>query len=269
MGKVNISSQVTKFKWLKKRHCRISHGVVCLNMIQATLDIDLINDLTLHVKRRLISARIKFLSDKAYEKCFNVHIDDYQDPVIIVELFSRLKNMRTLIVDGIINTWIDSALFCNNSKGLEHITLFSSSTTTPQSTVTAIVKHCPNLKSFEVSQFADTNAALCILSEHMLPQERLNLSLGFATLQSEQAAHCVHALSRISGLYLHSHSDIMNIVGLLPYLTGMKFLTANSKDDHILFTSTSTAVPVAGKYFYWHEINCHCQADHRAHTELQ
>ena len=232
-GSVLIPNDASKFKWLQVRHCRITQGVINLDKLEAPFDVDVINELTLCGldQDRNISNKIGMISNKAFEKCKKVALNGTtQDLATIVELFSRLQNMRTLITDCFIDDWFEDALN-NTTSGttLERITFndFPTSLTT----VAAIVKHCPNLLSLEVFRFADTNEALLTLSEHKLPKEFLGVSHVLPELSVEQAFLCAHALSRICRLHTYYLSHCLHS---LPYLTGLRELYVGSHVDHIL-----------------------------------
>lgn len=59
--------------------------------------IDMIDEITLHVQRIILTNQLDMLSVAAYKKCCTVHITDKQDSATMVILFSRLKSMHTLI----------------------------------------------------------------------------------------------------------------------------------------------------------------------------
>ena len=233
-GSVSVPRQFNKLKWLQDRHCRIAEGVVCLQELKAVVDFYLFDEITLHIKYRILPKQIEMLSIAAYNKCFKVIIDVDQDSVTMLKLFSRLKNMHAFSAKGYHDNWMRDALGCGNRTGLQHITLFSSSSRISHRTVTAIAKHCPNLQSLNVNRFDNISAALFTLSKRRLPRKALSIVQGLPELRVEHAAHCAHALSRISELSFHPSTDNRNLPGLLPYLTGMKELCANSKDDHVL-----------------------------------
>ena len=234
-GTVYVSTQMSKMRWLQKRRCRIAKGVIYLEQLKAAVDVDQIDELTLYVRKRLIPNQIDMLSDVAYKNISQVDISvDDQDRSIMLELFSRLKNIRTLSAPGNIDDWIEDALNSStNSTSLESITL--KHIPTSQTTVAAIVKHCPNLLSLEVFRFADTHEALLTLSEHKLPKELLGVSHALSELSITQAARCAHALSRIRSLCTSRASWPADLLlGLAPYLTGLKGLWLKSKIDHKL-----------------------------------
>ena len=233
-GTVYVSTQMSKMRWLQKRRCRIAKGVIYLEQLKAAVDVDQIDELTLYVRKRLIPNQIDMLSDVAYKNISKVDISvDDQDRSIMLKLFSRLKNMRTLSATGNIDDWIEDALNSTDRTALEKITF--NDFPTSHTTVAAIVKHCPNLLSLEVFRFADTNEALLTLSEHKLPKELLGVSHSLSDLSVEQADRCAHALSRIRSLCTSKASWPADILlGLAPYLTGLKGLWLKSSIDHKL-----------------------------------
>ena len=231
-GSVLLPKQLNKWKWLQNCRCHIAEGIVCLEKMEAPMDVDLIDEITLYIKHRILPKQIEMLSIEAYEKCIKVEIHNVdQDSGIIVELFSRLKNMRTLIADGPMDTWIELILKFTDRIALESIVLYR--LLTSQSLVIAIAKHCPNLKSLTVSRFADINASLRTLSEHQLPKDDLVISYVLSGLRLEHATHCTYALSRIRTLYLYSFPSNFHI-NILGLLSGIREVRAESDGGHIL-----------------------------------
>ena len=104
--------------------------------------------------------------------------------------------------------------------------------------VTAIVKHCPNLQSFELSKCHNIYS-LTTLSEHNLPREELILTQGWreVDIPLQQIPLCTLALSRIRTMKTSHYSypyNMNRIIVLVSYFTGIRELWVNSMNDHML-----------------------------------
>ena len=232
-GNVTIPNDFNKWKWLKKRNCRITEGVVNLNMLTDAVDVDLIDKLALLVMLLSTSlpTNIEKLYSNAYEKCCTLEVFVlYEDLFSMVVLLSQLKNIRKMSVDCLTTIdWFASALLYVNITALEEITFTCFSTS--QSAVIAIAKNCPNLKLLTMSSFANTNESLRILSEYNLPREKLEISGWLTELSADQATHCAHALSRIRSLHT---GDLSYWLHCIPHLTGLREIRVGSRGDHQL-----------------------------------
>ena len=244
-----------KHQWLQAHDYPISKAIVHLNQINAPLETQLINEIELVDNNNIITNEaLNYLPNSAYEKVVSISFDHLdQDPQLMVELFSRVHNLRELKVSGSNNDWVERVLKSlyigtNNNVLIEKIDFDPDDDMEYEdnnSFITEIAEYCPRLQYLSVScKIAE--ASLLALSTRCPLLEELDTGDIPIISTAQVAAQCAHLLSCIHTLWLpddfidiHGNDITPNYAMAIPYMTGLRKVTAYNQEDVLLLSLIS------------------------------